>query len=79
MSSQTALSKVLVYVLSNTGTVNHPARVHLQMFMNCETPNTGCIVMLFVWITIMLGFSFIQYTNTWLSHKAFFITRDMEI
>ena len=38
-----------------------------------------CIVMLFVLITIMLGFSFIQYTNTWLSHKAFFITRDIDI
>ncbi len=37
------------------------------------------IVMLFVLITIMLGFSFIQYTNTWLSHKAFFITRDIDI
>ena len=36
-------------------------------------------VMLFVLITIMLGFSFIQYTNTWLSHKAFFITRDIDI
>ena len=35
--------------------------------------------MLFVLITIMLGFSFIQYTNTWLSHKAFFITRDIDI
>ena len=32
-----------------------------------------------VLITIMLGFSFIQYTNTWLSHKAFFITRDIDI
>ena len=40
---------------------------------------TLCIVMLFVLITIMLGFSFIQYTNTWLSHKAFFITRDIDI
>ena len=39
----------------------------------------SCIVMLFVLITIMLGFSFIQYTNTWLSHKAFFITRDIDI
>ena len=39
----------------------------------------NCIVMLFVLITIMLGFSFIQYTNTWLSHKAFFITRDIDI
>ena len=38
-----------------------------------------CIVMLFVLITIMLGFSFIQYTNTWRSHKAFFITRDIDI
>ena len=39
-----------------------------------------CIVMLFVLITIMLGFSFIQYTNTWLSHQAFFInTRDIDI
>ena len=38
-----------------------------------------CIVKLFVLITIMLGFSFIQYTNTWLSHKAFFITRDIDI
>ena len=27
----------------------------------------------------MLGFSFIQYTNTWLSHKAFFITGDIDI
>ena len=39
-----------------------------------------CTVMLFVLITIMLGFSFIQYTNTWLSHQAFFInTRDIDI
>ena len=38
-----------------------------------------CSVMLFVLITIMLGFSFIQYTNAWLSHKAFFITRDIDI
>ena len=44
-----------------------------------ETLNTNCIVMLFVLITIMLGFSFNQYTNTWLSHKAFFITRDIDI
>ena len=44
-----------------------------------EIRKKGCIVILFVLITIMLGFSFIQYTNTWLSHKAFFITRDIDI
>ena len=38
-----------------------------------------CIVMLFVLMSIIWGFSFIQYTNTWLSHKAFFITRDIDI
>ena len=38
-----------------------------------------CIEMLSVLITVMFGFSFIQYTNTWLSHKAFFITRDIDI
>ena len=45
----------------------------------CGMSVTFCIVMLFVLIPIMLGFSFIQYTNTWLSHKAFFITRDIDI
>ena len=34
--------------------------------------------MLFVLIT-MFRFSFIQYTNTWLTHKAIFITRDRDI
>ena len=47
---------------------------------NIDTPLLPpCIIMLFVLITIMLGFSFIQYTNTWLSHKAFFITGDVDI
>ena len=47
---------------------------------NIDTPPLPpCIIMLFVLITIMLGFSFIQYTNTWLSHKAFFSTGDIDI
>ena len=47
---------------------------------NIDTPPLPpCIIMLFVLIAVMLGFSFIQYTNTWLSHEAFFIIRDIDI
>ena len=53
--------------------------IYLITDLFCLNGWGGCIVMLFVLITIMLGFSFIQYTNTWLSHEAFFITRDIDI